>query len=64
MDQPSVDTSPGRPTYEVAPPAEVLEPPELLWRQLRLRPQALLAAGQPVRSRVHDGKLEQVQRRP
>lgn len=56
-------------TYEVAPPAEVLEPPQLLLWKLRLRlpgrcVEALLSAEQPVRSRVHDGKLEQVQRGP
>lgn len=65
----SADTSPGCPTYEVALPAEVLQPPQLVLRKLRLRlpgrcVEALLSAEQPEGSRVHDGKLQQVQRRP
>lgn len=55
-------------THEVALPAEEAEPLELMVGQLRLRlsgrlVQPLLPSEHPVRSRVDDGELEQVQSR-
>lgn len=56
-------------TYEVSLLAEVFQPLQLVRRQLVLRLcrrllQSLLPSEHPVRSRVDDGKLQEVQSRP
>lgn len=59
----------GHRTHKVTLPAEVLEPLQLLWWKLRPRVsgrriEASLPSEHPVGSRINDGKLQQVQRRP